>query len=333
MFSASAGANLLRRLVVVVAEDRVAAARHAPERLEGGSERPGCRVALHREEVAGEEYEVGIVVDEVVDELVEAMDGLPRTEVRIRDLYDAERPLGRRGRPPAVALDGHAAELLGAVRLEPHPDDLEERPARREGRDRPDRVGDEVEGREHPQRLLPAEGPHRDPEDGEEEQPHRRERARRNERLAGRRHAPAEEPAPHPRSGQVDVVRRSGGHPVREGHLDDLQVGRPEPAGEPGVGDERPGQRDRHDDAAEDRERATPPDPRVGGHGDAGRHGERRKHEREPVVHSARRLPHAPRPGRPPGAGPQSRPATRRVRVPGAGAEITDTGFSPQPEP
>ena len=74
------GAHLVRRLVVVVAEDGEAARRQraraarAPRRA-----RPGVRGALHGEEVAGEQHEVGLVRDQVLDLAPQAADRLPRT--------------------------------------------------------------------------------------------------------------------------------------------------------------------------------------------------------------------------------------------------------------
>ena len=84
--------------MVVVAEDREGAAPGAAEggeRLGEGARRSD---AFHGEKVTGQEDEVGFPGDELCQAAPESADWLPWAEVRIGDLQNPERPLGKDAR-------------------------------------------------------------------------------------------------------------------------------------------------------------------------------------------------------------------------------------------
>ena len=57
--------NLVRRLVIVIAEDRIATTRQIAQGGERRCEGPGRFIAFHRQKVTGEQNQIGIMADKV----------------------------------------------------------------------------------------------------------------------------------------------------------------------------------------------------------------------------------------------------------------------------
>src|SRR5439155_4906114 len=132
--------------------------------------------------VTGQEDEVGFPGDELCQAAPESADWLPWAEVRIGDLQNPERPLGKDARSTSpISFDRYPGHGGRAPRRERHPDDLRDESRGRHDRACGDHERDHVEAAEHGERTLPAEALEEGSYREEHEQPESRQGAGRDE--------------------------------------------------------------------------------------------------------------------------------------------------------
>ena len=109
--------DVLGCLVVVVAVAREHLARHRGQRLERPPQQRWIALRLHRQEISREEDQVRLARHRTRRDAPQALDGHERTQVRVGDLHDAERPLLACVTP---RVRGHLSGVPGAADDEIH---------------------------------------------------------------------------------------------------------------------------------------------------------------------------------------------------------------------
>ena len=79
-----------RPFVIVVAENGEALAGEAPQGRERACQCSRASGPFHGEEVAGDQHQIGVEIDQFFDPIAQPMNGLPWPQVRIGDLHNAE---------------------------------------------------------------------------------------------------------------------------------------------------------------------------------------------------------------------------------------------------